>query len=143
MPKENPIMTPSYKTVGVEHSLVGQSNDGLTFPSFGFEVSQRWTEGPRAQKYSSAYALSKLEGPGPKPTIIFEHIQMHGDKISGNISDKKAGRRRQLSPEGRKKASDMRKIRACLRCRLSKVAVSSDYAICKMITISNNFHAVL
>jgi hypothetical protein len=137
MPKEN-----LYKTVDVEPSLVGQPNGGPAFPSSGFGASQRWIEGSRAQEYGSAYTLPKPERPVFEHGIIFQPIQMDGGGIPGSVPDGK-GRHRPLSPGKRKKASEMRMIRACLRCRLSKVEVSLDYVICETITISNDLHTVL
>ncbi|CAK7226216.1 hypothetical protein SBRCBS47491_006155 [Sporothrix bragantina] len=73
---------------------------------------------PPIRRQSSGPRKSPISKPGPKAVVRRSSTGKDGKIIPG---EKKVGRRRgPLLPEQRKQASEIRKLRACLRCKFLK-----------------------
>ncbi|CAK7200006.1 hypothetical protein SEUCBS139899_002694 [Sporothrix eucalyptigena] len=73
---------------------------------------------PPVRRASNGPRKSPISKPGPKAVVRRSSTGKDGKSIPG---EKKVGRRRgPLLPEQRKQASEIRKLRACLRCKFLK-----------------------
>lgn len=120
-PEEGPFMTPSCKSDESGPRFLGRSDD--QHYQLNSDILARRTEASETQN-PGGIEVKSASG----HTVIFEPTRLCWERTYEEASDKRVGGRQgRLDPEVARKATEMRKIRACLRCRISKTPASLSY----------------